>query len=228
MKTAKHPILIAAILATGLLPGCDFWGGPNIDEDIKAFVESENLPDVQTPSVEFKDSDLGVKAFRVPFGPGCDCPSGCIYSKGYGIELRDRTGWMDVTEVFFCSEDSLDTGELNYFDVRPGDSTLFGSEFRNRFRKATEDRDPDGYAPIYEVFLQMLAGDEDSPVRTLRSLTDLLFEHYLPETADALIQNPVVRSNTSLLERLAELPDQAAYLPVREKARELLNESSED
>lgn len=227
MDTTKAAILTAALLAAGLLAGCDFWGGSDIDEDIEAFVKSENLPDAQTPSVEFKDSASGVKVFRVSFGPGCDCPSGCIYSTGYGIEFRDRIGWMHVMDFFFCSDDSLDRGALNYFDVRSGDSALFSSEFRTRFRKATEDRSPDGYAPIYEVFLQMLAGDEDSPLRTLRALTDLLFKHYFPETADALIQNPVVRSNTLILERLAELPDQAGYLQVREEARDLLNASSD-
>lgn len=225
MDFSKATFLVA-VLTAGILTGCDTWGGSEINEDIEFFVESENLPDVQPPEVSFDDPDSDVKAFRVAFGPGCDCPSGCIYSRGYGLKFGDRIGWMKVTEVFFCAEDSLDI-DPSYFEVQPSDSTLFDQDFRDRFREATEEEDPDGYAPIYEVFLQMLGGDEDTSTGTLHSLTELLFDEYLPNLADALIKNPVVRSEVAILERLANLPDQAGYRPVKEKAQELLDQRSQ-
>ena len=132
---------------------------------------------------------------------------------------------MNVNTVFFCSDDSLDTSRLHYFDVQPGDSTLFDQEFRDRFREATKDQDPDGYAPIYETFLQMLGEDQDTPTRALNALIDVLFEGYFPDVARALIGNPVVRSNELLLERLTELPDER-YQSVREEAQALLNQTS--
>lgn len=220
MNSAKATLLLSIVLVFGLLSGCDIWGGPEVDENVRAFVQSENLPKAQTPEISVDDPDSDVKVFSVEFGPGCDCPSGCFYSTGYGLEFRDRIGWMDVSQAF-CLEDSV-RSEVTFFDVRTGDSTLFDQAFRDRFREATEDRDPDGYAPIYEVFLQMLGGDEDTPTGTLNSLIDVLFEGYFPDVARALIDNPVVRSNETLLERLTELPDER-YQPIREEAEELLD-----
>jgi hypothetical protein len=223
MTSPRTAILLTVVLNVGFLSGCDVWGGGSeIDEDVTSFVDAENLPDAQTPQIRFDDSDSEVTAFLVEFGPGCDCPSGCFYSTGWGLAVRDRIGWMAVRQAF-CLEDSV-RSDATFFEVQPGDSLLFSPDFRDRFRKATEEEDPDGHAPIYEVFLQMLGRDEDTPVRTLRALTKLLFDPYLPDLADALIQNPVVRSETAILRRLTELPDARGYRPVKEEAEELLDE----
>lgn len=225
MNTRKATILIAAVLAVGLLNSCDiFRGGTEIDEDIKSFVESEDLPEAQTPEVSFSDPNSKTKPFRVSFGEARDCPAGCFYSKAYGVKFRSRIGWMGL--VPYGRDDTVKS-KIKFFDVQAGDSTLFDPGFRDRFREATKDQDPDGYAPIYEAYLQMLGGDEETPTGTLNSLIDVLFEGYFPDVASALIENPVIRSNETLLERLTELPGDR-YQPIREKAQELLDQMSED
>jgi len=224
MRASKIAMWVAVVLGTSLIAGCDLFSGTSnadVGEDVKTFIQSENLPDPQTPKLKFEDSE--VQAFLVEFGPGCDCPSGCFYSAGWGLKLEDRIGWMRVDEAF-CLQDSLQN-EVTLFDVQSRDSTLFSTDFQERFKEAVEDEAPDGYGPIYEVFLQMLARDEDTPVYTLRSLTDLLFDQYLPKQAQALIENPTVRSNEFLLERLAELPDDSGYRPVKEEAEALLDDA---
>ena len=225
MNASKSAVLAAAVLLVSLMAGCDLFSGAStgIDEDIRTFIQSENLPDPQPPELKFKDEE--VQAFRVAFGPGCDCPSGCFYSTGWGIKVQSRIGWMRVSEAF-CLRDSLQD-EATLFDVQPRDSTLFSADFRAQFKSAVEDEAPDGYGPIYEVFLQMLARDADTPVPTLRSLSELLFDEYLPGQAQALIENPTVRSNEPLLERLAALPNQSAYRSVREEAQALLDDIRE-
>jgi hypothetical protein len=224
MNATKSLLLLFIVLAGGLLAGCDiFGGGTELDEDIVSFVEAENLPHAKTPKISFDDSDSEVKAFQVEFGPGCDCPSGCFYSKGYGLKFRDRIGWLEVREAF-CLDESV-RGQANFFDIRPGDSTLFDQDLRDRFKEKTAGDDYE-YSVIYKLFLQRLARDRDVPSATLNALIDLLFEERFSNVAEALIQNPTVRSNESLLERLSNLPDWAGYRPVKEEARELLNHVS--
>lgn len=224
MSNWEAKVLVITVSTIGLLAGCDIWnGGPDVDEDIRSFVESGNLSEAQTPEISFADSKSEVKAFRVRFGSGCDCPSGCFYSKGYGLKFRDRIGWMEVRE-FSCPNDPVQ-GEVKFFEVRPGDSILFDSGFLDRFRESTAGENEE-YAPIYEAFLQMIARDEDTPTNTLGALVDLLYEKRLSDVGEALIENPAVRSNQTLLETLANLPDWVGYRPVKEKAQELLGQSS--
>jgi hypothetical protein len=112
-----------------------------------------------------------------------------------------------------------------FFDVQPGDSTLFDDDLRGRFKEATGGDDYE-FSPVYEGFLHLLARDEDTPTNTLVSLADLLFEEHFKNVAEALIENPVVRSNEALLKKLASLPDWVGYRPVKEEAEELLNQMS--
>ena len=137
----------ATVLAILVLAGCDLWGGSEIDDDIASFVAEEHLPETQQPTIVFRDSIRKVKAFQVKFGPPCDCPSGCVYSTAYGLKFRGRIGWMDL-EALYCSRDSLDA-DRDTLDVRAEDRPLFRPEFRDRFRTATADRDPSGYAQGY-------------------------------------------------------------------------------
>jgi hypothetical protein len=218
---------LTVLLLPFVLAGCDLFGKETrIDEDIQAFVEAESLPEAQRPEIGFADAEADVTAFRVDFGPGCDCPSGCFYSTAFGLQFRDRIGWMEVTQAF-CLRDSLRI-EQNRFDLRPRDSVLFSTTFRERFRReATVDDANDVQAPVYEVFLDMLATDEDTPRETLLELARLLQDVYRPGLGYALLENPVVRSSTPILEVLAGLPDEGGYRGVRDRARGLLDQLSE-
>jgi len=228
MTSLRTAVPLATVLVAILLAGCDTWGGgPKIDEEIKSFVEAESLPEAQRPEIGFEDSEAEVTAFHVDFGPGCDCPSGCIYATAYGLRFRDRIGWMSV-ETAFCLEDSVQVDE-GYFHVQPRDSTLFSSDVRRRLREAvTTDEANDVQAPVYEVFLNMLAKDEDTPAETLLDLARLLQGSYRPGVGYALLENPTVRSSKSILEVLASLPDSGGYKGVRDRAQDLLDQLSNE
>lgn len=226
IRTPLLACFFTALFLTAALSGCDLFGDEDpINDDIQAFVEAESLPEAQRPKVGFEDPEADVTAFRVDFGPGCDCPSGCIYATAYGLQFGDRVGWMHVDEAF-CLRDSVRI-EQNRFDVQSRDSILFSPEFRRRFRKeATTDEENDVQAPVYEVFLNMLARDEDTPSETLSELARLLQETYRPRVGYALLENPVVRSSKSILEVLARLPGNGGYQGVRDRAQELLDQVS--
>lgn len=226
MVSPRTALVLPTVLIAVLLVGCDSWGSdPKIDEDIKSFIEAESLPEAQRPEIDFEDAEAGITVFRVDFGPGCDCPSGCFYSTAYGLRFRDRIGWMSV-EREFCLEDTVRVSG-DHFDPQPRDSTLFSADVRNRLREAvTTDEANDVQAPVYEVFLNMLAKDEDTPVRALLDLARLLQESYRPSVGYALLENPTVRSERSVLEVLASLPDSGGYEGVRERAQDLLGQFS--
>lgn len=225
MNASKSAVLATAVLLVSLMAGCDLFSGTStgIDEESE---HSFNQKICRIPNPQ--NSNLKTKRYK-HFGLRSDldvtAPVDVFYSTGWGLKVQDRIGWMRVSEAF-CLRDSLQD-EVTLFDVQPRDSTLFSADFRAQFKSAVEDEAPDGYGPIYEVFLQMLARDADTPVPTLRSLTELLFDEYLPGQAQALIENPAVRSNEPLLERLAALPDQSAYRSVREEAQALLDDIRE-
>lgn len=224
MNPSKTAILVTLALAVGLMTSCDIWGSDSgIDDDIKSFIETEDLPDAQTPDIRFDDSESKVKAFYIEFGPGCDCPGECFYSRAQGLKFRDRIGWIGVGEAS-CLQEAVRT-RATFFDVKPGDSTLFDDDFQNRFREATRGEDY-AYSPIYKGFLQMIARDRDTAVNTLFSLANLLFDERLNNLAKALIENPTVRSNEGLLEKLASLPDWVGYRPVKDEADQLLDQMS--
>lgn len=226
MTSYRTALSLATVLTAVLLGGCDIWGGgPKIDEDIKSFIEAESLPEAQRPEIGFEDSEAEVMAFHVDFGPGCDCPSGCIYGTAYGLQFRDRIGWMSV-ETEFCLEDSVRVNG-DYFDLRSRDSTLFSFDFRKRFREAaTTDEANDVQAPVYEVFLNVLAKDKDTPTNTLLDFARLLQDSYRPGVGYALLENPTVRSSRSVLEVLASLPDNGGYKEVQNRAQDLLDQLS--
>lgn len=220
--------LVAALLCAHVLIGCDlFRNESTIDGEVQEFVETESLPEAQQPTIVFESTEADVSAFRVNFGPGCDCPSGCIYSSAFGLKFRDRIGWMHVQQPF-CLRDSVRVNE-GFFDVQPRDSVLFSADLREQFRKeATQDEANDVQAPIYEVFLDVLAEDEDTPPATLLSLARRLRDSYRPGVGYALLENPAVRSSESILRVLADLPDSGGYQGIRDRARKLLDQLSDE
>jgi hypothetical protein len=220
----RHNALLLSILFAVLVPlGCD-QSMPEVGEDIAAFVEAEPLPESQDPNLVFSDSELGASAFWVSFGEARDCPSGCFYSKAYGLKYQGRIGWMGVDAY---GEDDSVTTKVSYFDVQKGDSTLFKEGTRDRFEQAQEQSDRSYTDATYDHFLEMLGEDEDTPSGTLLELAQLLKDEYRPELGRALLENPVVRSSESILEVLAGLSPNGGYKTVRERARKLLDQLSD-
>lgn len=221
----RRTVILLPIFLAALVPlGCDLLSTSEVDEDIVAFVEEESLPEAQDPELVFSDSELDASAFWVSFGEARDCPSGCFYSKAYGVKYQDRIGWMGLDA--YGEDDSVAT-EVSYFDVQPGDSTLFKAEIRARFEKVQEQSDRSYADATYDHFLEMLGEDEDTPPSTLLDLARLLKDEYRPWLGRALLENPVVRSSESILEVLAGLSPNGGYKTVRDRARELLDQLSD-
>ena len=216
----RSPLLLLITFAVLVPLGCD-QTMPDVNEDIAAFVEAERLPESQTPKLVFADEELDASVFWVSFGEARDCPSGCFYSKAYGLRYQGRIGWMGLDA--YGKDDSVTT-KASYFDVQPGDSILFKEDIRNRFEEAQEQSDRSYAEATYDQFLQMLGGDEDTPPETLLDLARLLKDEYRPELGFALLENPVVRSSEPILEVLAGLPERGGYETVRDRAQELLDQ----
>jgi hypothetical protein len=216
--------LLLAIFLTALAPlGCDQFK-PEVDGDIAAFVEREPLPESQNPTLVFSDDEFAVSAFWVSFGEARDCPSGCFYSKAYGLKYEGRIGWMGLDAY---GEDDSVTTKVSYFDVQRGDSTLFEKDVRTRFEAALKSSDRSSADATYDRFLEMIGRDADTPSGTLLTLARLLKDEYRPDLGRALLENPVVRSNKSILDVLAGLSSKGGYETVRDRAQELLNQLSE-
>lgn len=220
----KHRSVLLCLLLLALVPlGCDLSSTSNVDEDIIAFVEAEPLPESQDPEIVFSNGELDARAFWVSFGEARDCPSGCFYSKAYGLKYQGRIGWMGFEA--YGKDDSVRT-KVSYFDVQPGDSTLFKKDIRTRFEEAVEEAESSYNDATYDQFLRMLAGDEDTPSGTLLDLAQLLEDQYRPELGLVLLENPIVRSSEAILEVLAALPENHRYETVRDRAQELLDQLS--
>jgi hypothetical protein len=229
-STRTVVLLLIGVLSLGV--GCDELGArrdlegeplPRInDEDIEAFVDKEPLSEVQPARRLMKASSLGVTVFVVSFGGAHDCPSGCFYSTAYGLKVQNRVGWMGLHA--YRHDDSLQT-KVSRFDVQSRDSTLFGTEIREDFRQA-QARSGRTAESAYEVFLEMLAGDQDTPNGALLDIVRLLDDEFHPGTGRALLDNPVVRSSRDILAVLAGLPKRGAYADIRDQARDLLDQSS--
>jgi len=230
-RSATRPLaslaLLTAVLFTSVLAGCDLFANEDpIDEDIRAFVNAESLPEAQPPERAVEDREADVTLFHVDFGPGCDCPSGCFYSTAYGLQFGERIGWMKIQRAF-CLDDSVN-GNLPFFDIQSDDRALFRSDLRERLREdATVDEANDIQAPAYGVFLNLLAEDADTPVETLLDLARLLSSTYRPDLGSALLENPTVRSSERILRVLADLPGNGGYREVRDRARALLDQITE-
>jgi hypothetical protein len=222
VSTSTDLALFLVLLAGLLLVGCDPLGtSPGMNEDIETFVDTEPLPDAQRPRLLLQSPDLNVQVFVVSFGEARDCPSGCFYSKAYGLAFRNRIGWMGLDT--YGLDDSVRTS-VTRFDVRARDSTLFEEQIRRHFRRAEERSNRQTAESAYEVFLEMLATDDNTPHRALLNLAHLLHDEFHPGTARALLSNPTVRTSRPILEVLARLPKRGLYQELRDQAQALLDQ----
>ena len=219
-KAARLLVFLAALLPLG----CD-QTPTGVDDDIASFVGSQPLSEAQEPKLVFESSEWEIEVFWVSFGEARDCPSGCFYSKAYGLKFQDRIGWMGLDA--YGRDDSVTT-RVNYFDVQAGDSTLFENDVRNQLEAALDESDRSYADATYDHFLLMLAGDEETPSTTLLDLAELLEEAYRPELGSVLLENAVVRSNKPILEVLAGLSGQGGYETVRDRAQDLLDQLSDE
>ena len=102
--------------------------GPDEPSLITGFVNGQGLHDQQDIQIIMRNDDLRLIFFKVEFGSPHDCPSGCFYSKGYGLKCRAKIGWMLVNDYDYV----IDLESLDYFNVESTDTPLFNENMWSR------------------------------------------------------------------------------------------------
>ena len=181
-------------------------------ERVNEFVVAADLPKYQyasqilgTPSLEF---------FFAVYGEAQDCPAGCSYSRGYGVRLGSRVGWMEVFDEDGIYEVLLD----GFFDVRVTDSELFDLQVWDELNAA----DDIAYS---RALLPMLAKDADTSREALLGIAELLYSLPSYQLSQYLVQNATVASDEDVLVALCGLPvfdGFDIYANARARAVELL------
>ena len=174
---------------------------------IRAFVESENLPLLRNISVDVAIPERDVTLFSAEYGEGQDCPSGCIYSLGFGIANGATIGWMG----FAYARGIPATPTL--YDVQVDDAALFDAAVWNRIEIEQTWQ-------FWNIFLPFLAREPDTSDDALQRIATRLQTVTDTKLANQLLANPQIAAHPDVLQILACLPD--AYTAQRQQARDLL------
>ncbi len=172
----------------------------NIPSDIQNFVDELELEDAQRVEIIIEVKNKDVYVFSVSYGPPQDCPSGCFYSKVWGLKNETKISIFE-----------------NY-DIEPIDTYLFSQEFLDLVKEEDE------MVIYYPKLLPLLARDEDTPRAVLLSITQILYNYISPHIANNLLDNLVVQTDKEILTLLSKLPvfQGDAYENVRNIALDLL------
>jgi hypothetical protein len=215
MRQSALTVLTAVLLlAAGCAsddPASADWDSTPPSADVRRFVDEEGFAPVQDAH-RILDWN-GVEVFRISYGEGLDCPSGCFYSRAYGLGYNDRIGWLGFEDFHDHEPDSS-----RFFDFVATDSLLFDVD--TWFVVMTED-----WQACFHELLPAIAGDADTSRLALITLSTLIYTHESVEIAGLLVQHPVVMDDREILGILSNLPVIRfdIYQEVRSQAQELLD-----
>ncbi len=201
---------LVALLFVVALAGCGGSGSPGpadfrtVPPEVRAFLVSQALPQAQQPVSRRVDADTLL--FSIAFGKAQDCPSGCFYSGGVGLSHKGKVGWL----AFANFDDPTGRDDRSkFYDVDAVfDAYLFSPEFSDSLKKATRPDQFAGnaYQPVYGYFLELLAGDADTPPDTLARIAQSLATGPQSHLAELLLGNPAVQRDRNVLTIIADLP----------------------
>lgn len=201
MRRAFSVLLFASLLA------CSDPVQPVMD-DVQRFA-AQQLPMAQQVVVIFNDPWSNLLVFKVKYGSGQDCPSGCFYEEAYGLRRGQRMGWING----LGKRPYEQPVGLASFDVTSADAVLFREATFERFESL----------PIYQQgFLPMLARDFDTPHAALLRIAQSLGRSFNPAVGHLLLDRLEVERYRDVLQVLADLPIQSGYQDVRDRARRIL------
>lgn len=126
------------------------------------FIDSQNLPKSRNSDVNVEKLEEGVALFDVKYGEEQDCPSGCFYSQATGISYEGRFGWLSISDY----DDSLQAGDITYFDFDEDDTYLFSENFSAMLRSKSES--------LEGAYQQLLARDKDTALAVLIRIANKL------------------------------------------------------
>jgi hypothetical protein len=178
------------------------------------FVAQEGFSPIESIHQVMDWNDMEV--FRVSYGEGLDCPSGCFYSMAVGMHYGDRAGWLGFEDFHEHQPDSS-----RFFDFLETDTLLFDAD--TWFTMMLES-----WSACFDMLLPALAHDEQTSRNALLMLSTLIYSHESLEIAEYLVANPTVMSDAEILGILAGLPviRWDVYAEVRSRAQELLDDFS--
>ena len=209
MRRAALRFGIVPLLLLGLA-GCEddpANSDPPVPAPIRAFVESENLPQLRNIHLDVAIPEHNLNLFSAEYGEAQDCPSGCFYSLGFGIDYNSAIGWMG----FANSRGVPATPTL--YDVRAEDAALFDAGVWTRIEAEQTWQ-------FWNVFLPLLARESDTPEEALLRIAARLPTLAVTNIATELLANPNITIYPDVLQILACLPD--VYATQRQQARDLL------
>ncbi len=185
----------------------------------QAFIDSAGLPLYHASYQLFIQGS--VEVFGASYGPGMDCPSGCISSSVLGLRVAAKTGWLLVRDY----NAGFAPDSAQYFDVTGADSVL-GEEPLWIGLKAVDKAD----IWFWQSYLPLLARDSDVARDALLRIPQWLYPRVpypalgVP-AAEALLGNYVVQTDREILTLLVQLPGTKGdpYSAIRERAQAYLD-----
>ena len=214
LRSAQRRVLpgqrgVVCVAFCSLLAGCG--GGSNSPdlaiEQITRYVDSQHIQQVQRTRITELSDGRTAELFLIEYGPGDDCPAGCIYNRFFGLRDGNKVGKLV----------SAENSNAGNFDFDASDTRLYTDKAFDMIRAVPYDRDF-----VYTAYLNAVGADPDVPAEALiRVAHRLQFE----TTGRALLSNPTVRQNRDVLTILANLPEPAGYdfSAIKAQAQTLLN-----
>ncbi len=178
------------------------------------FMGSECLPKPQPIQIVLSDRQKNIYVFRIYYGEPRGCEAGCTYSLACGIMNDDRLGWLSVKDF-----DEVDLTRLRFYNPDSTDLDLMNATFWEALNEA------DSWAYRYAL-LPMLARDTDTPDEVLGNIARGLYIYIQPSLGLQMLDNSRVKSNSTILVLLANLPifQGDPYQEVRDKATLFLDQ----
>jgi len=159
--------ILVVLLSTSACLGKIF--GPGGSSPITDFVNGQGLHDRQAVKIIMRNDDLRLIFFKVDFGSPQDCPSGCFYSRGYGLKCREKIGWLRVSDYDYI----LDLETLDYFNIESTDTPLFNENVWSRIESIDSGLH-------WSILLPLLAINQSTPVPKLLAIA-LKLRNYIAD-----------------------------------------------
>jgi hypothetical protein len=179
-------ISLTLVAACGGVTDPEIRGVP---PEVAAFAASR-LPKLRSVEAVVSVPSEGFLIFVAGYGEPQDCPSGCFYLGGWGLQYAGRIGWVELQR-----SNGMERVAADYYDVRSTDEYLFSDVLWDRLK--TEH--------VSATFRIMLACDTDTPANALERLSRRLPTEGWPLLANLLVDLAQRRDLRVVAEIIANL-----------------------
>lgn len=228
-RYATIKVVISGLALSACLSGCGSGDSSNSSQSqITRYVNAQHLPQMQKPRVIELSDGQSAELFTVAYGPGDDCPSGCIYSYVAGVRNGSKIGFLKYNAAYGTGSSGLGgTGSSGISSPQYGrDSYRFDASDTLLYtdRAMDEIKKSDTFSFSYYQYLNTLASIPDVPAEVLVRVARRAFS---VQTGELLLSNPTATASRDVLTVLANLADPnpavAYFGDIRSRAQQLLN-----